>query len=252
MQVFREIDVSANVAELTVPTLVMHRRELAVMDSRAGLRLAQRIPGARLVMLEGDSVAPFLNDPEPVYQAIGDFLPIGHEGGESGHDHLPGGLRTILFTDLEGHTEMMQRLGAARGRLILRVHERLTRMALADYGGSEIKTLGDGFLASFPSAQKALECAVALQKALGGEAMGGVKVRMGINAGEPIAEDDDLFGASIITASRIAGQAKGDEVLVANVVRELVAGKGFTFSDRGQTELRGIEEPVRVWELLYS
>ncbi|HNM78597.1 MAG TPA: adenylate/guanylate cyclase domain-containing protein, partial [Tepidiformaceae bacterium] len=111
--------------------------------------------------------------------------------------------------------------------------------------------------ASFGSARRALDCAIALQRALHEEALGGemeglphgLRVRVGINAGEPIAEDDDLFGAAVIAAARIAAMADGGEILVANVVRELVAGKGFLFNDRGEQPLRGLEDPVRVWEL---
>ena len=139
------------------------------------------------------------------------------------------------------------------GRQVLREHERITREALANHGGSEVKSMGDGFMASFGSAQRALACAIALQAAMSHEESAvrdaGLRVRVGINAGEPIAEDDDLFGASVITAARIAAKAEGGQVLVANVVRELVAGKGFLFSDTGEHVLKGMEDPVRVWEL---
>ncbi|MCA9830097.1 MAG: adenylate/guanylate cyclase domain-containing protein, partial [Dehalococcoidia bacterium] len=112
---------------------------------------------------------------------------------------------------------------------------------------------GDGFMASFGSAQRALDCAVALQRAvaggIGGEAL---RIRAGINAGEPIAEDDDLFGSSVIAAARIASKASGGQVLVSDVVRQLVAGKGFLFSDTGLHDLKGLEEPVRLWELRWE
>ncbi len=159
------------------------------------------------------------------------------------------GTTTLLFTDIEGHTSMMQRLGDARGREVLREHERITREALAANRGTEVKTMGDGFLASFASAQQALDCAVAMQQAFAAAEGERVRVRMGVNAGEPIAEDDDLFGTSVIAASRIAARAQGGEILVSNVVRELVAGKGFAFSDRGETQLRGLDEPVHLYEL---
>jgi len=164
----------------------------------------------------------------------------------------PIAFRTILFTDLESHTQMMQRLGDTKGREDLREHERITREALAAHGGSEVKTMGDGFMASFSSAQKAVECAVALQTAFGGMEGEPVKVRVGINAGEPIAEDDDLFGSSVILAARTAAKATGGEILVTDVVRLLVAGKGFVFADRGETEMRGFEEPVRLHEVRWN
>jgi class 3 adenylate cyclase len=163
-----------------------------------------------------------------------------------------GGLVTILFTDVEGSTALTQRLGDVRAREVFREHERITRDALRDHGGSEVKTMGDGFMASFPSASAAIESAVAMQRAFArrNEASDTpISVRIGLNAGEPIAEEEDLFGTAVITAARIAAQAAGGEILASNVVRELVAGRGFMFSDRGETVLRGFEDPVRVYEV---
>lgn len=111
--------------------------------------------------------------------------------------------------------------------------------------------MGDGFMASFGSASGALECAIAMQKAFASyneAAEEPVRIRVGLNAGEPIAEEDDLFGTAVILAARIAAKAEGGEILVSDVVRQLVAGKQFMFNDRGETELRGFEDPVRVYE----
>jgi class 3 adenylate cyclase len=116
----------------------------------------------------------------------------------------------------------------------------------------EVKTMGDGFLASFASASEALESAIAIQRAFSRyneSAAEPISVRVGLDAGEPIAEDEDLFGTTINEAARITGLANGGEILVANVVRELAKGKGFLFADRGETALRGFEEPVRVFEV---
>jgi class 3 adenylate cyclase len=172
----------------------------------------------------------------------------------------PGAFRTILFTDVEGSTALTDRLGDAKARELLHEHERITREALSAHGGSEVKTMGDGFMASFSSATKALECSIAIQSAFAERnesAEESIKVRIGLNAGEPIAEDDpggrgDLFGTAVNIAARIAAKAEGGEILASNVVRELVAGKEFLFSDRGETELRGFEDPVRVYEVRWS
>src|SRR5207247_588902 len=164
--------------------------------------------------------------------------------------------RTVLFTDLVGHTEMMSRLGDERGRAVLREHERITREVLKANGGTEVKTMGDGFMASFGSVTKAVECAIALQRAFAERnssarpaALEGLSVRVGLNAGEPIEEDGDLFGATVILASRIAAKADGGEILVADTVRGLCSGKGFLFADRGEFVAKGFEEPVRVFEV---
>jgi class 3 adenylate cyclase len=197
---------------------------------------------------------------EPLWQAVREFLNEGAPSSAAPAAPQPlssGGFRTILFTDVESSTALTDHLGDAAARDVLRDHERITREALKAHGGSEVKTMGDGFMASFGSATKALECAVAIQKAFGAPqtAVGApIRVRCGLNAGEPIAEDDpdgrgDLFGTAVIVAARIAAQAQGGEILVSDVVRQLVAGKGFLFNDRGEQALKGFEDPVRVWEV---
>jgi len=162
------------------------------------------------------------------------------------------GSKTNLSTDVEGSTALTDRLGDARARELLREHERMVREALKAHGGSEIKTMGDGFMASFSSAAKALECAIAMQRAFAKHnesAPEPILVRVGLNAGEPIAEEEDLHGTAVIEAARITAAAAGGEILVANVVRELAKGKGFLFGDRGEAALRGFDDPVRLFEV---
>jgi class 3 adenylate cyclase len=133
----------------------------------------------------------------------------------------------------------------------------MVREALKSHSGAEVKTMGDGFMASFSSATKALECAIAMQRAFSEHnesAEEPIKVRVGLNAGEPIAEEDpdgrsDLFGTAVILAARIAARAEGGEILTSDTVRGLVAGKKFLFADRGDTALRGFEDPVRLYEV---
>ena len=158
-------------------------------------------------------------------------------------------MRTFLFTDLERHTEMLQRLGDVAGRAALREHERTAQSAIGGHGGVAIKGTGDGYLASFGRAQRALACAATIQRACAEhdvDGWGQLKVRIGINAGEPIAEESDLFGSSVNLAARITALATGGQVLVSNVVKELVAGKAFRFRDRGETTLRGFDHPTRL------
>jgi class 3 adenylate cyclase len=131
----------------------------------------------------------------------------------------------------------------------------MVREALKAHGGSEVKTLGDGFMASFSSATKALECAIAVQRAFAQHnesAEEPILVRIGLNAGEPIAENDDLFGTAVNEAARITAAAKGSEILVSNVVRELAKGKDFLFADRGEASLKGFDEPVLLFEVRWK
>jgi adenylate cyclase len=157
---------------------------------------------------------------------------------------------TILFTDMEGSTSLTQRLGDAAAQDILRTHNRIVRDALAAHSGNEIKHTGDGIMASFTSASAALEAAVAIQKALADHNQGDpdtpIRVRIGLNAGEPVAEDEDLFGTAVQLAARVCDKAEPGQVLVSNVVQELAAGKGFDFADQGEASLKGFEKPVRL------
>ncbi len=120
------------------------------------------------------------------------------------------------------------------------------RAALDEYGGHEVKHTGDGIMASFPSAVSAVTAALAMQRDLAG---GEVRVRIGLNAGEPIAEDDDLFGTAVQLAARITDRAEPGQVLVSNVVRELCAGKTFEFTSVGEATLKGFDEPVALYEV---
>ena len=280
----REFDVTGGLGQLTSPCLVVHRRGIPYPSVGLAEDLASRMPSGNLVFVEGTSRAPYLGDTKAVVGAIDEFL-----GSDVKRAEKPA-FRTVLFTDIVGHTEMMQRLGDERGREVLREHERITREVLKAHGGTEVKTMGDGFMASFGSVTKAVECAIALQRAFAarnasppahpealegraeeqplahgsraspragrgvGESTEPIVIRIGLNAGEPIEEEgpdgrSDLFGSTVILAARIAAQAEGGDVLASMAVRELCAGKGFLFADRGEHALRGFEDPVRMFEV---
>jgi class 3 adenylate cyclase/pimeloyl-ACP methyl ester carboxylesterase len=243
-------------ARLTVPTLVMH---LAGADEPTNIarRWASNIPGARVMAVPGSPtmLMPYVNDNEILLTAIADFtesLAAGNDAPVPLPELQLSAMRAILWTDLVGHTPIMQRLGDDRGRALLREHERMTREALATHGGTEVKTMGDAFMAWFPSAQQALLCATALQRAFAQRnesATEPLQVRVGVNAGEPVVEESDLFGSSVIAAARICQEADGGQIVVSDVVRQLVAGKGFAFNARGDVALKGFDEPTRLYEV---
>ena len=201
----------------------------------------------------------FLGDTDAVIGAIDEFLGEGQEPAVGAKTLAAEAIHTILCTDVEGSTALTQRLGDAKARELLREHERMVRDALKAHGGSEVKTMGDGFMASFSSATKALECAIAMQRAfaawnqgVGAQGLAPLHVRIGLNAGEPIAEDEDLFGTAVNLAARICAHAEAAQILAPIVVRELAAGKQFLFADLGETELRGFEDPVRLYEVRWQ
>ena len=256
IEFYATVDVRPFLPQVKAPTLVLHRRGDRNVPIVFGRAAAALIPDARFVALEGDIGHPCFGDISYV-ETVRQFLDEGRTQEPAAEPLEAGAFRTVLFTDVEGSTALTQRLGDARARELLREHERIVREALKSHGGAEVKTLGDGFMASFSSATKALECAIAMQRAFeqhNESAEEPIKVRVGLNAGEPIAEDDpdgrsDLFGTAVNLAARIAGEAEGGEVLASDVVRQLVAGKRFLFADRGETALRGFEDPVRLYEV---
>jgi class 3 adenylate cyclase/pimeloyl-ACP methyl ester carboxylesterase len=244
-----KIDLTGQLGMVSQPTVVMQPSDHKVFNQSTGRMLAAGIPNSRFLYVDGDVWVPSFNENDALVAAIKQALEPADATTPKGQVNPGGGVQTILFTDIEGHTAMMQRLGDAKGREVLREHERVTRSALSAHGGTEVKTMGDGFMASFTSAQKAVECAIALQRAFADRTGEPIRIRVGMNSGEPIAEDNDLFGSAVILAARAAAKASGGEILVTDVVRHLVAGKGFLFSDRGETTLRGFEDPVRLLEV---
>jgi class 3 adenylate cyclase len=244
------IDLPAVAQALHVPTLVIRHTGVSWLSMESTRAVVSAIPDCEMISIEGG----YLDHPGRTGRVIGDFLGLGQRasaepGRTAGAAAAPPAFRTVLFTDLVGHTEMMSRLGDAKGRDVLREHESITRDVLKQHGGTEVKTMGDGFMASFGSVSKAVECAIALQRAFAEREGEPLSVRVGLNAGEPIEEDGDLFGATVILASRIAAKADGGEILVADTVRGLCSGKGFLFADRGEFVAKGFEEPVRVYEV---
>ncbi len=249
---------ATRLSDITAPTLVLHRRNDPIVPFALGQELAAGIPNARFVPLEGSVHAEFLGDPEPLLLAIHEFLGTATRATRPRVDTGAGPL-TILFTDIEGSTTLTQRLGDVEAQEVLRVHNAIVREALAAHGGSEVKHTGDGIMASFPSPSFAVDCAVAVQRAVDeGSRVAGrgsreaLRVRIGINAGEPVREDDDLFGTAVQLARRICDAGGGGEVLVSDVVRQLVAGKGFRFAYRGDQALKGFEEPVRLYQVAWG
>jgi class 3 adenylate cyclase/pimeloyl-ACP methyl ester carboxylesterase len=244
-------DVSADLVAVRCPTLVIHSEwpDRSPEEHALTEALVTGIANARLEVVKrelGDGVLA-MPDLSPLLRP---FLGAGAaDTAVAAHDS---GVRTVLFTDLVGHTEMMRRLGDDRGRDVLREHEHITRDLLRQYAGAEVKTMGDGFMASFGSVAKAMDCAIALQRAFAAhtESMPEpLNVRVGLNAGEPIEEDGDLFGSTVIMASRIAAQAGAGEILIPEPLRHLLSGKSYVYADRGEKILKGFEDAVRLYEV---
>jgi class 3 adenylate cyclase len=253
----RDFDANASAATIEVPTLVIHRRELKWLDISLSRSLASKIKDARLSVLPGRSPLPAAGDIEAGAESIARFLDL--DLPPDGAEQRGKTFRAVLFTDLVDHTAMMSELGDDRGREVLREHEQITRAALYEHGGTEVKALGDGFMTSFESVSSAVDCAISLQRNIDARNAGdnsaglpSLSVRIGLNAGEPIQEDGDLFGATVILASRIAQKAAGGEILISNAVRELLRGGNFSLVDRGSFNPKGLDRQERIWAVDWS
>lgn len=171
---------------------------------------------------------------------------------EGPNSSLDSGLRAIMFTDLEGSTDVSSRLGDEQALELIHHHDRIVRNALGSSAGREVKHTGDGIMASFTFVSRAADCAIQIQREFAKQSGVKGKVRIGISAGEPVDESDDIFGAAVNLASRVCAHAKGSQILVSSVVKELSIGKGLQFEDCGHIGLKGFDEPVRLYELGYE
>jgi len=226
-------DVRDVLGQIRVPTLIMHRPREQVWDVRHSLYLAEQIPGARYVELDGADSLPFIGDSEAIVEEVREFLTGGRQGGTVARDLL-----TVMFTDIVDATARAAALGDGHWRDLLAQHDALVRRQLTRFGGREVKTVGDGFLATFDGApSQALRCALAITDATREL---GLQVRVGMHTGECELIGDDVGGMAVHIASRVGALAAAGEVLVSGTVFGTVVGGPFEFTDRGFHELKGV------------
>ena len=216
--------------------------------------LVAALPNAEMSIVEGLRSLPTNEMMQPVFDTLNQFVDATSVREEQ-RPGLSGGIHTILFTDVEASTDLVDRFGDARARAALRQHEELMNDAIREHSGTAIKNMGDGVMATFDWTSHALDAAIQMQRTIRDAFAGDqipIKVRIGLNAGEPIVEDDDLHGTAVIQAARVMSVAEADEIVVTNVVRELVKGRDYLFHDRGLAPLKGFDEPVRLFELRWQ
>jgi class 3 adenylate cyclase len=232
------VDIRRLLGSIRVPTLLLHRTGDQFIDVHTSRYMAQRIPGARLVELPGDEHLPFFGDQDAVVAVTQEFLtgtlPVADP------DRM---LATVLFTDLVDSTRLATELGDRRWHRLLERHNKVVRSNLVRYRGREVKTTGDGFLATFDGPARAIRAAHAIRAEL---AEHGLQVRAGRHTGEVELLGDDIGGIAVHLAARVLGQARAGEIWCSRTVKDLVAGAGFTFDDRGSRRLKGV--PDR-WQL---
>ena len=239
MEMTAATDLRAVLPTIRVPTLVLHVTGDRVVPVAAGREVAELIPGARFVECAGEDAYAWL-DP-PAMEEIEEFLT-----GRRSRSRSDRVLATVLFTDIVGSTEQLSRDGDAVWRRRLEAHNDVVRAGLRNWRGHEVKTSGDGFLATFDGPARAVSCAAEI--VAGVEALG-LQLRAGVHTGECELRDDDVAGIAVHIAARVMHEAQPGEVLASSTVKELVVGSGLRFDDRGAHELRGVQDEWRLFAL---
>jgi len=239
LEVNTQLDIRPVLPTVRVPTLVLQRTDEVWVNINYGRYTAGRIPGATLVELPGTDHYPWEQNADEVVGEIEEFLTGARTERDS--DRV---LATVLFTDIVESTEQASAAGDRRWRELLDAHDEMVRRQLERFAGREVKSTGDGFLATFDGPARGIRCALAIGD---GARRLGVRVRAGLHTGELERRGDDVGGIAVHIGSRVAAQAQADEVLVSSTVRDLVAGSGLEFVERGEHALKGVPGSWRLF-----
>jgi class 3 adenylate cyclase len=234
-----DMDVRPVLPVIGVPTLVLHRVDDPLISVEHARYLAGHIPGAKYVELPGDDHLFFAGDTDRLVDEIEVFL-TGHRSAP----HPDRVLATVLFTDIVGSTQQLSTVGDRAWRSLLDRHESVVASELARYRGRQVKSTGDGVLATFDGPARAIHCATAIRDALGSA---GLDIRAGVHTGEIEVMDHDIAGIAVHVAARVTTLANTGEVLVSSTVKDLVAGSGVVFVDRGIHDLKGVSDKWRLF-----
>jgi class 3 adenylate cyclase len=235
-------DITTLLPSVTVPVLLLHKSAHEILPIANGRALARDLPDARLVELPGTGTIIFANDVDEIADEIQGFVTGTRPPPR--HDRV---LATVLFTDIVGSTERAAELGDRGWRELLDRHHRLLRASLDRFGGREVHTAGDGFLATFDSPRRAIECAGSAAEAVRGI---GLEIRAGVHTGELELSDGDVQGIAVHIGARISALAGANEVLSSSTVKDLVTGSDIEFEDRGMHALKGVPGEWRVFAVL--
>ncbi len=232
------VDIRGLLGSVHAPTLVLHRTGDRMVAVEASRYLAARMPQARLVEVPGEDHLPFAGDQEAILTVTEEFLTGTTRVADPDRAVL-----TVVFTDIVGSTELASRLGDRRWRLLLEQHNEVVRTVLARFAGREIDTAGDGFLITFYGPARAIRAAAAIRTGLADD---GIRIRVGLHTGECELVDGKVRGIAVHVAARVMAHADADEILCSRTVRDLVAGSGYVFRDRGAHRLKGVPD---TWQL---
>jgi class 3 adenylate cyclase len=234
-----EVDVRSVLPAVHAPTIVVHRRGDRAVNRRAGEYIAEHIAGAKYIELPGHDHSPFAGDVDALLDEVEEFLTGVRRGAEV--DRV---LATVMFTDIVGSTELASELGDRKWRELLESQVTILRRELTRFRGVEVKQIGDGCLATFDGPARAIRCGLAMTQAVKPL---GVDIRVGLHTGEVEMMDGDIGGIAVHIASRIGHMAETARVFTSGTVKDLVAGSGIAFEDRGTHTLKGVPDEWRVF-----
>jgi pimeloyl-ACP methyl ester carboxylesterase/class 3 adenylate cyclase len=241
-RMLQQLDVRHVLPSIRVPTLIVHRRDNRLVDVAHGRHLAAHIPGAQMAEVDGHDYFPFVGDLDAIVDEIEEFL-TGFRR-TSDHDRM---LATIMVTDIVGSTEKAAALGDHEWRLLLERHHAAVRHELGRFRGREVDTAGDGFLATFDGPARAVRCACAIRDALSSL---GLDIRAGLHTGEVEYQGEQIRGIAVHIGARIAAEGQPGDVVVSSTVKDLVAGSGIGFEDRGTRALKGVPDEWRLFTVV--
>lgn len=249
-----QIDVTNLLDSIRIPTLVLHRNEDLAINIAHGKELACSIPNARLKILGGKIHFPYYEEPEVIVDEILNFLGFeedtkapnkSKEGQQDEAEQL-----TIAFTDIVSSTSLITQHGDAKSRDIFINHDKIIRQQIAQYGGRELQNLGDGFMLAFKSASSCIKCSCAIRNEIA-KGLPMIDIKIGINTGEVvIREKKHPFGQAVVIASRIVDKCQGNQILVSDLTKQLVAGSKFSFSRSDEFTPKGFEDSLLVYEVI--
>jgi class 3 adenylate cyclase len=234
-----QIDIRSILPTIRVPTLILHRTGDLDVNVEEGRYIAARIPGAKFVELPGDDHLPWVGDQDVFLDEVQEFLT-----GVRPPPTVDRVLATIMFTDIVGSTELAARIGDQAWKSLLQQHDALVRKELVRFRGREEKTTGDGFFATFDGPARAIRCASSIRDNV---RRLGVEIRAGLHTGEIELGDDHVGGIAVHIGARVAANAEPGEVLVSSTVKDLVAGSGVRFVERGVNTLKGVPGKWRLF-----
>jgi class 3 adenylate cyclase len=253
------VDVTESLSTIKIPTLILHREGDKAISILHGRHLASEIPNSIFKILSGNAHPVWYGESNKIIEEILEFLGEGETTEQidtikalAAKDSEIAEQTTIVFTDIVSSTDLVTQVGDASARDLFLKHDKIVRNQLKDYGGKELQNLGDGFMLSFASASAAIKCACKIQQQIS-EVLPSIQVRVGINTGEVVRrEAKQPFGQAVVVASRIVSECEGGQILVSDVTKQLTAGSGFAFIEKGPFQPKGFTDSIKLFEVVWA